>query len=78
MADYVAVNGVSQEVINELRAKYEGRYFTYCIEDDINSGSPVVEREQFAIYLVNSQDHCSVLTNNCSSASGYAIAEFVE
>ena len=78
VADYVTQHGLSESVISDLRSKYAGRHFTWCMEDDIHSGKPVLETNAFALYLVNSKDHCSVLTNDRENASGYVLAEIVE
>lgn len=77
VADYVSSHGLSEDVFSELRNKYKGKHFTWCIEDDIHSGNPVLTRDNFSIYLVNSKDHCSVLTNDMESASGYVLAEII-
>ena len=78
VAEYVTEHGLSEAVVAALREKFTDRHFTWCTEDDINTGSPVLEKDTFAIYLVNSHDHCSVLTNDMESASGYVLAEIIE
>lgn len=78
VTDFVKANGLSEQVLGELRKKYHDRHFTWCTEDDINAGKPVFECESFHLYLVNSADHCSVLTNDMESASGYVFAELID
>ncbi|ACR12987.1 DUF6129 family protein [Teredinibacter turnerae] len=78
VAEFVKTNGLSEAVIAELRTKFPGKHFTWCMEDDIHSGKPVYEGEGFDIYVVNSMDHCSVLTNDLESASGFVLAELIE
>ncbi|TVZ38789.1 hypothetical protein P886_3171 [Alteromonadaceae bacterium 2753L.S.0a.02] len=77
VADYVKENGLSEAVISALREKFPGKHFTWCMEDDIPAGTPVHEEEAFAIYVVNSKDHCSVLTNDLENASGFVLAEII-
>ncbi len=69
--------GLSEMLLGELRDQFPGKHFTYCMEDDINAGKPVVERENFAIYLVDSRDHCSCLTTDLDTASGMVLAEII-
>ncbi len=78
VAEFVDKNGLSEQTLTQLRNQYSGHHFTWCMEDDIHSGKPILERDAYAIYLVNSQDHCSVLTNDLDSASGYVFAEFID
>lgn len=63
-------------LIAQLRAANPGISFTWCFDDDVvASARPVIKRERFNIYLVNSSEHCSVLTNDTVSASGMVLAE---
>lgn len=75
IADFVSANGLSEAIISDLRDQYPGKHFTWCMEDDINVGRPVVERQSFSIYLVDSREHCSKLTNDPDIASGVVLAE---
>lgn len=78
IADYVAANGVSEGTIAALRANYEGCHFTYCMDDDISAARAYLARPGFNIYLVDSRQHCSVLTTDDANASGVVIAEVIE
>lgn len=73
----VEQSGLSEVVLAQLRQQFPGKHFTWCMDDDINNGRPVATRENFAVYLVNSSDHCSVLTQDLGSASGYVLAEII-
>lgn len=65
-------------LIGRLRNAHPGIHFTWCMDDDIMvNAKPLVERPRFNLYLVNSSDHCSVLTNDCESASGIVLAEVI-
>ena len=73
----VEQHGVSEAMVGQLRLRYPGMHFTYCMDDDINSGKPVAIREGFALYLVDSREHCSCLTTDLEVASGVVLAEVV-
>lgn len=65
-------------LIASLRAAHPGVHFTWCMDDDIVvNARPLVERPRFNLYLVNSSAHCSVLSNDCESASGVVLAEVI-
>jgi hypothetical protein len=65
-------------VIGKLRNAYPDMHFTYCMDDDITSGRPVLEREAFNVYLVDGREHCLCLTANHDTATGLVIAEKIE
>jgi len=69
--------GVSEVLISVLRERFPGRHFTYCMDDDITAGRPVIERQGFRLYLVDSRDHCSSLTTDSEHASGVVLAEVI-
>lgn len=66
---------VDDSLKGELKAAYPGIRFTLCSEDDIQAGKPVLEADNFDIYLVGSSDHCLTLTNDFALATGVVIAE---
>jgi len=70
--------GVDEGSVGELRSKWPDIHFTYCSEDDVHSGKPVDECEQFSIYLVDGREHCLCLTNDHEVATGLVIAERYE
>lgn len=76
--DFVAKNGASETTISSLRESFPGVHFTYCMDDDVASDRVYIEREDFNVYLVDSNDHCSTLTKSAESASGLVIAEVIE
>jgi len=78
VVSYIEENGVEEETIANLRKRFSDRHFTLCTEDDISVGKPVVASRLFEVYLVNSADHCSKLTNDPDIASGYVIAELLD
>lgn len=78
IAAWVEQRGLSEAVIGELRGRFPGQHFTYCMDDDIVSAKPVLERSGFRLYLVDSRDHCSRLTDDAGYASGVVLAEVLE
>ncbi len=71
----VGEQGLSETTIAGLRQQFGGAHFTYCSEDDIGDARPYRECAGFNVYLVNSEDHCSVLTREVEGASGMVLAE---
>ena len=74
----VLSEGVSEETLMALRASHPDIHFTYCMDDDINTGKPVVQQEGFNIYLVDGREHCLCLTNDYDTATGVVLAEVIE
>lgn len=72
----VATHGLGDTLLASLRQTWPGVHFTGCMDDDIPvNAKPVAGGDGFNIYLVNSSNHCSVLTNDFDVASGMVIAE---
>ncbi len=71
----VGERGLSEATLGELRQQFDGAHFTYCMDDDIGDARPYRECAGFNVYLVNSADHCSVLTREIEGASGLVLAE---
>lgn len=70
---------LDESLLASLRSAHPGVHFTCCMDDDIAvNAKPVAERPGFNVYLVNSSDHCSVLSNDLGSASGIVLAEIIE
>ncbi|PIQ34258.1 MAG: hypothetical protein COS35_08440 [Zetaproteobacteria bacterium CG02_land_8_20_14_3_00_50_9] len=70
-------NELDEACISQLRAEFSGLHFTWCMDDDIGSEVPLVERERFNIYLVDGEGHCLKLTTDLSKANGVVIAEVI-
>lgn len=65
-------------LISRLRSAHPGVHFTLCMDDDIMvNAKPLSQRAGFNLYLVNSSDHCSVLSNDPDAASGIVLAEVI-
>lgn len=69
---------VDDAVVSGLRQAFPDYHFTYCMDDDIVSGKPVIERETFNLYLIDGREHCLCLTNDHEVATGVVVAELVE
>lgn len=69
---------LDEALLGNLRSAHPGVHFTLCLDDDITvNAKPVAERPGFNIYLVNSSDHCSTLTNDPDRASGIVLAQLI-
>lgn len=75
---------VNEQVIGEpmllqLRKEYPEVHFSWCFDDDIGAtATPYREETGFNLYLVNSSDHCSKLSNDPEGASGVVVAELLD
>ena len=68
---------LDETVVSSLREAFPDYHFTYCIDDDIVTGKPVVEHEMFKLYLIDGRDHCLCLTNDHDIATGVVVAEVI-
>lgn len=66
--------GVDEASVRTLRADYPGIHFTFCSDDDIHQGRPIVEGEGFRLYLIDGADHCLGLTRDVDTATGLVLA----
>lgn len=72
-------SSLDESLLLTLRGAYPGVHFTCCMDDDVSvNAKPYAERPGFNVYLVNSSDHCSTLTNDPDIASGVVLAEVIE
>lgn len=70
---------LDEALVAQLRLAFPGVHFTCCMDDDVSvNAKPYAERPGFNVYLVNSSDHCSCLTNDPDLASGVVLAEIIE
>lgn len=78
IANQVASQVVDDETVNSLRKAYPEVHFTYCLDDDIVTGKPVIENEKFNIYLIDGREHCLCLTDDYETATGVVVAEVID
>jgi len=78
IAGTISAAGVDESVIAALRNDYPQLHFTYCSEDDIPNNEPVLEQEQFNLYLVDGREHCLCLTRDFENATGVVVAEIYQ
>jgi hypothetical protein len=78
IADEVKRRGLGYETVSALRQSYPDIHFTYCMDDDISNGKPVLEDEAFNVYLIDGREHCLCLTNDFDVATGIVLAEVIE
>ena len=74
----VEAGDIHEHNISSLREAFPGLHFTWCMDDDVGSEKPLLQRDGFNVYLVNGQGHCLTLTNDLGLASGVVIAEIVD
>ncbi|EWC39827.1 hypothetical protein GFL09_03895 [Pseudomonas stutzeri] len=69
---------LDEALLARLRSAHPGVHFTCCLDDDVVvNAKPIAERPGFNVYLVNSSQHCSVLSNDLDAASGIVLAEVI-
>jgi hypothetical protein len=78
IAAEVKSKGLDYDTVSVLRQSYPDIHFTYCMDDDITSGKPVLESKAFNVYLVDGREHCLCLTNDFEVATGIVLAEVIE
>lgn len=78
IAEEVKSRGLDYDTVASLRQSYPDIHFTYCMDDDIPHGKPVVESKDFNVYLVDGREHCLCLTNDFDIATGVVLAEVIE
>jgi len=73
----VAASALDESLASQLRAEFPGLHFTWCMDDDMGSEEPLLERPDFNLYLVNGEGHCLKLTTDLAKANGVVIAEVI-
>jgi hypothetical protein len=61
--------------VASLRGEFPDIHFTYCMDDDVYAAMPVLEREGFNLYLIDSRNHCLSFTQDSEIATGVVVAE---
>jgi len=69
--------GVDETTVLALRQQYQPIHFTYCMDDDLPNNTPVIERKDFNLYLIDGREHCLCLTNDYETATGIVVAEII-
>lgn len=69
--------GVDETTVSELRQQFQSIHFTYCMDDDLPNSQPVIEHENFNLYLIDGREHCLCLTNDFDVATGVVVAEII-
>lgn len=75
IGEWLSTQTLDEEVNRQLRQRFEGLHFTYCMDDDVIAAEPVYEAPTFNLYLVNSGNHCFNFTQDMKAASGVVVAE---
>ena len=69
--------GVDETTISALRKQYQPVHFTYCMDDDLPNNTPIIEHNDFNLYLIDGREHCLCLTNDYETATGIVVAEII-
>ena len=77
VAKRIASAYLDDALITQLRAEFAPLHFTYCYDDDISDRTPVLETEQFNLYLIDGREHCLKMTNDYEAATGIVVAEVI-
>jgi hypothetical protein len=75
ISDFVSAQGMGVNLSTDLRENFKGIHFTICMDDDVVSATPVLEQQQFNLYLIDSSNHCLSFTQNHELATGVVVAE---
>lgn len=70
--------GLNEQTLAALREAFADLHFTYCSDDDVTVGEPARTADGFNLYLVDGREHCLVLTNDPSAATGVVLARVEE
>jgi len=74
----VEAGAIDEARMSELRGEFPDYHFTWCMDDDIGSEEPLLERDGFNLYLVDGEGHCLKLTTDLAKANGVVIAEVID
>ncbi len=75
ISDFVSEQGMGVNLTTELRENFSDIHFTVCMDDDVVTATPVLEHQQFNLYLIDSSNHCLSFTQNHELATGVVVAE---
>lgn len=78
IAAEIRTQPLSESLVSNLRSEYSGIHFTYCMDDDLPNHEPMLESQEFNLYLVDGREHCLCLTQSYEHATGIVIAEVIE
>lgn len=78
IADQVKLQGVGEDVIQQLRLQYPKIHFTYCMDDDVCGPNPALEADGFNLYFIDGREHCLAFTNDNEIATGIVVAEVID
>ena len=68
-------DGSATERIANLRKAFPGVSLTRCDASDMDAESPVFETARFAVYLIDTSEHCVRITTQPEAATGLIVAE---
>ncbi|MDO9161875.1 MAG: DUF6129 family protein [Methylococcaceae bacterium] len=69
--------GLNDTTVSALRQDFQPIHFTYCMDDDLPNNKPIIELNDFNLYLIDGREHCLCLTNDYEVATGIVVAEII-
>ncbi|SMF97551.1 hypothetical protein SAMN02949497_0121 [Methylomagnum ishizawai] len=63
------------ERVAQVRAALPGVSLTRCDASDMDAETPAFETDQFAVYLIDTSEHCVHLTLDPAKATGLVLAQ---
>ncbi|MEJ2394728.1 MAG: DUF6129 family protein [Candidatus Thiodiazotropha sp.] len=73
--EQLADDVIGADSVDKLRSQFSDIHFTYCMDDDVYAATPVVEAENYNLYLIDSRNHCLAFTQDREIATGIVVAE---
>ncbi|QSA99310.1 hypothetical protein [Methylococcus sp. EFPC2] len=67
--------GSSAERVANLRKAFPGLSLTRCDAGDMDTETPILETAGFAVYLIDTSEHCVRITTQPEAATGLILAE---
>jgi hypothetical protein len=58
-----------------VRQNFPGISLTHCDASDMDADAPAFETAEFAVYLIDTSEHCVRLTLNPAAATGLIVAK---
>ncbi|PVV10212.1 MAG: hypothetical protein B6D77_08615 [gamma proteobacterium symbiont of Ctena orbiculata] len=75
IGELLSRRAVEESAVTELRQQFPDIHFTYCMDDDVITATPLHEADGFNLYLIDSRNHCLSFTQDLSVATGIVVAE---
>ena len=67
-------DGSASERYGKVRALASGLSVTQCDASDVDTETPVMETSDYAVYLIDTSEHCVRITTQPEAATGLILA----